>query len=99
MLLPFYPPSSSFRLLGVISLRNSWAVPTLPPAPLSRAQRAHYRLTFQERLTRNTRVSTTGQVTVKLFGVPEGFAAWLGFAQEENIPETMDLNAGKRSMR
>jgi transposase len=24
MLLPFYPPSSSFRLLGVISLRNSW---------------------------------------------------------------------------
>ena len=26
MLLPFYPPSSSFRLLGVISLRNSWAV-------------------------------------------------------------------------
>jgi hypothetical protein len=25
MLLPFYPPSSSFRLPGGISLRNSWA--------------------------------------------------------------------------
>lgn len=75
------------------------AVPTLPPAPLSRAQRAHYRLTFQERLTRNARVSTTAQVTVKLFGVPEGFATWLGFAQEENILETMASNAGKCTMR
>jgi hypothetical protein len=59
------------------------AVPTLPPAPLSRAQRAHYRLTFQERLARNARVSTTGPVTVKLFGVPEGFAALLGLAAVE----------------
>src|SRR5437870_5737506 len=56
------------------------AVPTLPPAPLSRAQRAHYRLTFQERLTRNARVSTTGQVTIRLCGVPADFAASLGLA-------------------
>lgn len=54
--------------------------PTLSPAPLSRAQRAHYRLTFQERLARNTRVSTAGQVTVKLFGVPAAFATSLGLA-------------------
>src|SRR5207244_13017213 len=56
------------------------AVPTLPPVPLSRAQRAHYRLTFQARLARNARVSTTGQVTIRLCGVPADFAASLGLA-------------------
>src|SRR6266446_6610759 len=56
------------------------ATPTLPPAPLSRAQRAHYRLTFQERLARNARVSTAGQVTIRLCGVPEAFAASLALA-------------------
>jgi hypothetical protein len=56
------------------------AAPTLPPAPLSRAQRAHYRLTFQERLARNARVSTAEQVTVRLCGVPADFAASLGLA-------------------
>jgi hypothetical protein len=47
---------------------------------LSRAQRAHYRLSWQERLARNARVSTSGQVTIRLFGVPEGFAISLGEA-------------------
>ena len=56
------------------------ASPTLPPVPLSRAQRAHYRLTFPERLARNTRGSTVGQVTIKLCGVPEDFAIALGLA-------------------
>jgi len=46
--------------------------------PLSRAQRAHYRLSFQERLARNARAPTAGQVTIKLFGIPEAFAAFLG---------------------
>ncbi len=31
------------------------ACPVLAPAPLSRAQRAHYRLDFPERLARNVR--------------------------------------------
>ncbi len=56
------------------------SAPTLPPAPLSRAQRAHYRLTFQERLVRNARVSTAGQVTIRLCGVPADFATSLGLA-------------------
>jgi hypothetical protein len=56
------------------------ASPTLAPAPLSRAQRAHYRLDFQERLARNARVPTASQVTIRLFGVPEGFATSLGLA-------------------
>jgi hypothetical protein len=48
---------------------------------LSRAQRAHYRLSFQERLARNARVLTAGQVTIRLFGIPESFAISLGEAQ------------------
>jgi hypothetical protein len=47
---------------------------------LSRAQRAHYRLCWQERLARNARVSSSEQVTIRLFGVPESFATWLGKA-------------------
>ncbi|GHO58207.1 hypothetical protein [Ktedonobacter robiniae] len=49
-------------------------------AILSRAQRAHYRLPWQERLARNARVSIAGQVTIRLFGVPESFATSLGLA-------------------
>jgi hypothetical protein len=48
------------------------------PLPLSRAQRAHYRFSWQERLARNARAPTAGSVTFKLFGVPEAFAAFLG---------------------
>jgi hypothetical protein len=54
------------------------AAPTLPPAPLSRAQRAHDRLTFQGRLARNARVPTASQVMIRLFGVAEGFATSQG---------------------
>jgi len=45
---------------------------------LSRAQRAHYRLSWEERLARNARASTTDRPTIKLFGVPESFATFLG---------------------
>src|SRR5258708_6909427 len=48
---------------------------------LSRAQRAHTRLSWPERLARNVRVSTANQVTIKLFGVPEAFATSLGLAK------------------
>ena len=48
------------------------------PAPLSRAQRAHYRLSWAERLARNARPPTAGRVTITLFGVPHVFATWLG---------------------
>jgi len=56
---------------------------TAPPVPapsLSRAQRAHYRLSFPERLARNARGPTTDHVTLSLFGVPEALADWLGLA-------------------
>ena len=47
---------------------------------LSRAQRAHSRLCWQERLARNVRPPTAPQVPIKLFGVPAPFAASLGLA-------------------
>jgi hypothetical protein len=56
------------------------ASPDASPSPLSRAQRAHYRLSWQERLARNARPLTAGQVTIRLFGVPESFATSLGLA-------------------
>ena len=54
------------------------ASPDVSPSPLSRAQRAHSRLSFQERLARNARAPTAGRVTISLLGVPEDFACWLG---------------------
>src|SRR3989440_1052455 len=47
---------------------------------LSRAQRAHSRLSWTQRLARNARVSTASLVTIRLFGVPEGFATLLELA-------------------
>ena len=55
---------------------QSRSVPS--PAILSRAQRAHFRLSWAERLTRNARAPTEGQVNIKLFGVPDHFADFLG---------------------
>jgi len=48
------------------------------PPILSRAQRAHSRLSWQERFARNQATSTTRRCTITLFGVPERFAASLG---------------------
>jgi hypothetical protein len=47
---------------------------------LSRAQRAHTRLSWQERLARNALAPTAGPIMIKLFGIPESFAASLGLA-------------------
>jgi len=55
--------------------------PTNVDVILSRAQRAHSRLSWATRLTRNGRSATAGQITIKLFGVPEGFADLIGLKQ------------------
>lgn len=52
--------------------------PTSVDVILSRAQRAHTRLSWEARLARNARRDTSGQVLVKLFGVPNDFACFLG---------------------
>jgi hypothetical protein len=54
--------------------------PTVPPAPLSRQQRAHWRLSWAERLARNARAPTAAPVTIHLFGVPDTFARFLDLA-------------------
>lgn len=57
--------------------------PGCPPGPpaeassLSRAQRAHYRLSWTERLARNARVATADTIMIRLFGVPAAFATAL----------------------
>ena len=56
------------------------ASPRTADVILSRAQRAHARLSWAERLARNARPPTAGQVTIKLFGIPEGIAISLGLA-------------------
>jgi hypothetical protein len=56
------------------------ASPRTADVILSRAQRAHSRLSWTERLARNARPPTAGQVTIKLFGIPENFAILLGLA-------------------
>jgi hypothetical protein len=56
------------------------APPVATPTLLSRAERAHTRLSWAQRLAHNARPETSGQVTIRLFGVPERFAASLGWA-------------------
>jgi hypothetical protein len=54
--------------------------PVLPPPTqhLSRAQRAHWRLSWKERLARNARGRAAPCVEITVFGVPPAFAALLG---------------------
>jgi hypothetical protein len=61
-----------------VSLSPAAASPPTADVILSRAQRAHSRLSWAERLARNARPPTAGQVTIKLFGIPAGFATSLG---------------------
>jgi hypothetical protein len=66
--------------LDIQQEQGSSASSDLAPAPLSRAQRAHYRLNWSLRLSRNARVPTAGRITLKLFGIPEAVTASLGLA-------------------
>jgi hypothetical protein len=49
-----------------------------PIRPLSRAERAHYHLSWVERLARNARQKTAPEVSIRLFGIPGAFATALG---------------------
>jgi hypothetical protein len=49
-----------------------------PARPLSRAQRAHYRLSWAERLARNAVPSASPAVWITLFGIPDAFAQSIG---------------------
>ncbi|GHO98839.1 hypothetical protein KSF_088870 [Reticulibacter mediterranei] len=62
-----------------VQVESGNAPPAVALAPLSRAERAHYRLTWTQRLARNARSEAGGQVTIRLFGVPEHVAISLGW--------------------
>ena len=59
------------------------ASPAQPSQPrpvrlFSRAERAHYRLSWAKRLARNARPKTAPAVSIRLFGIPDAFATSLG---------------------
>jgi hypothetical protein len=47
------------------------------PPVISRAQRAHYRLSWDERLARNARTDAAERITLTLFGIPDRLTAFL----------------------
>ncbi len=51
------------------------------PPTVSRAERAHYRLSWQERLARNARTDQTERISLTLFGIPDRLAMFLGLAR------------------
>lgn len=48
--------------------------------PISRAERAHFRLSWEERLARNARTEAAERITLTLFGIPDRLAAFLDLA-------------------
>ena len=54
------------------------ATSPVTPALLSHAERAHTRLSWDQRLVRNARAPSEDKPTITLFGVPDAFAALLG---------------------
>jgi hypothetical protein len=51
---------------------------SLPVRLLSRTERAHYRLSWAERLACNARLKAAPAVSIMLFGIPDAFATALG---------------------
>jgi hypothetical protein len=49
-----------------------------PTCLISRAKRAHWRLSWAERLARNARPKTAPEVSIRVFGIPDAFATALG---------------------
>ncbi|WP_040448538.1 hypothetical protein [Ktedonobacter racemifer] len=47
---------------------------------ISRVQRAHSRLSWDERLARNARSEAAERITLTLFGIPDRLATFLGLA-------------------
>jgi hypothetical protein len=50
------------------------------PPTISRAERAHYRLSWEERLARNARTDQAERITFTLFGIPDRLTIFLGLA-------------------
>ena len=73
------------RLLRTQTVTVTFAIsPALPVptanGPLTRQQRAHYRLSWTERLARNASSELVPSTAIHLFGIPTVFARSLGLA-------------------
>jgi hypothetical protein len=51
-----------------------------PTRPLSRAERAHWRLSWAQRLARNAAPPASPSVSITLFGIPDAFAEVIGLS-------------------
>jgi hypothetical protein len=62
---------------------SSELLPSLAPVPeekrLTRSERAHWRLSWTERLARNARLLDAPRLVVTLHGLPATFASSFGF--------------------
>jgi hypothetical protein len=52
---------------------------------LTRSERAHWRLSWEQRLSRNARLASSPQVTITLHGLPAAFAQIYGFDLHETF--------------
>jgi len=55
------------------------------PPTISRAQRAHARLSWEERLARNARETQAERIALTLFGLPDRLATFLGLASASRL--------------
>ena len=57
----------------------------LPSFLLTRSGRAHWRLSWEQRLSRNARLASSPLVTITLHGLPTAFAQNYGFDLRETF--------------
>jgi len=63
--------------LAFRSLQSEKVLSTNRDGVQTRAQRAHYRLNWQQRMARNARPSSAPVLTITIYGLPDAFAQYL----------------------
>jgi hypothetical protein len=72
---PVSQPVPTWTALCILDEAGAFADPIV-----TRAQRAHYRLTWAERFARNARLPTAQPLIITIHGLPDTFALIYGFA-------------------
>ena len=72
---PVSQPVPTWTALCILDEAGAFADPMV-----TRAQRAHYRLTWAERFARNARLPTAQPLIITIHGLPDTFALIYGFA-------------------
>jgi len=75
------PTAPAARLHLEIQMESALKRTAAASSPtISRAERAHFRLSWDERLARNARIDQAERMTLTLFGIPDRLATFLGLA-------------------